>query len=286
MGYQYVENLKNARDCIIREYEDTDPDNLPDERYAIRLTFFDQEELLAQREAYDKQYYAFKKNIYELWDLVNEVYERKKAKKDYKDILRKYQSKIARRKEQQNKQEEGLTEDTEWDEVTFIRPNDTDVQTLNRSYINEKADINQRIILMKQKLVKTFDNQNPIERLAVEDRMRFLEQQWGRFEYNINPYHIQPGILLDIDITSIKRKKYTLNAMANVLNEFLHGVSKGFMDAAFATFSRRRSTVREDIDQTFFTEALPSGETEDFSKGTSSAPEGIVDVSKDELTEI
>jgi hypothetical protein len=36
-----------------------------------------------------------------------------------------------------------------------------------------------------------------------------------------------------------------------VLNEFLYGVSKGFSDAAFATYSRRRSTVREDIDQSF-----------------------------------
>jgi hypothetical protein len=39
--------------------------------------------------------------------------------------------------------------------------------------------------------------------------------------------------------------------MANVLNEFLSGVSKGFSDAAFASFSRRRSTVREDINQSF-----------------------------------
>ena len=39
--------------------------------------------------------------------------------------------------------------------------------------------------------------------------------------------------------------------MANVLNEFLHGVSQGFQDAAFAAFSRRRSTVREDIDMNF-----------------------------------
>jgi hypothetical protein len=36
-----------------------------------------------------------------------------------------------------------------------------------------------------------------------------------------------------------------------VLNEFLHGVSKGFQDAAFASFSRRRSTVRADIAQSF-----------------------------------
>jgi hypothetical protein len=47
-----------------------------------------------------------------------------------------------------------------------------------------------------------------------------------------------------------------------VLNEFLHGVSKGFQDAAFAAFSRRRSTVREDIAQSFAAPTEePSGST-------------------------
>jgi len=77
----------------------------------------------------------------------------------------------------------------------------------------------------------------------------------------INPYHLQPGLLLDVDITSIKRKKATLDAMGNVLNEFLHGVSKGFSDAAFASFSRRRSTVREDINQSFSSVANSEEET-------------------------
>ena len=98
---------------------------------------------------------------------------------------------------------------------------------------------------------KMYDYLYPIERRVMEDRLSFLEREYYRFEYMINPYHLQPGILLDVDITSIKRKKATLDAMANVLNEFLHGVSKGFQDAAFASFSRRRSTVREDINQSF-----------------------------------
>ena len=40
-------------------------------------------------------------------------------------------------------------------------------------------------------------------------------------------------------------------SMANVLNEFLYSVSKGFQDTAFAAFSRRRSTQRDDLEQTF-----------------------------------
>jgi hypothetical protein len=60
-----------------------------------------------------------------------------------------------------------------------------------------------------------------------------------------------PGVLMEIDITSVKRKKTTMMSMANVLNEFLYSVSMGFHDTAFAEFSRRRSTVREDLQQEF-----------------------------------
>jgi hypothetical protein len=104
---------------------------------------------------------------------------------------------------------------------------------------------------MRDRVKKMYDFMYPIERRIMEERLQGLEREYFRFDYMINPYHLQPGLLLDVDITSIKRKKVTLDAMGNVLNEFLHGVSKGFQDAAFASFSRRRSTVREDINQSF-----------------------------------
>jgi len=59
--------------------------------------------------------------------------------------------------------------------------------------------------------------------------------------------------------------------MANVLNEFLFGVSKGFADAAFASFSRRRSTVREDI-------AMSFGEAPFGEEGTEAAGSEFVDM--------
>ncbi|HEX7926691.1 MAG TPA: cytoplasmic filament protein CfpA, partial [bacterium] len=85
----------------------------------------------------------------------------------------------------------------------------------------------------------------------VESRLHFLERKFEEFEANVNPYHVLPGLVLEIDITSVKRKRTTMMAMANVLNEFLYSVSKGFHDTAFAQFSRRRSTVRTDLAQTF-----------------------------------
>jgi hypothetical protein len=138
-----------------------------------------------------------------------------------------------------------------WDEISFVKPAETEVERSNRTYLYEKDKIRQTIILIKNKLKEMYDFQFPIERRVIEERLSFLEKDYLRFDYQINPYHVLPGIILDMDITSIKRKKRTLDAMANVLNEFLHGVSKGFSDAAFASFSRRRSTVREDINQSF-----------------------------------
>jgi hypothetical protein len=126
---------------------------------------------------------------------------------------------------------------------------------MNRTYIFDKGKLHKKLILMREKLKDMYDYQYPVERRVMEDRLVFLEREYNRFDYMINPYHIEPGLLLDIDITSIKRKKATLDSMANVLNEFLHGVSKGFQDAAFASFSRRRSTVREDINQSFSSNA-------------------------------
>ncbi|MDR2068497.1 MAG: cytochrome C oxidase subunit II [Spirochaetaceae bacterium] len=254
MGYQYIENLKNARELTIREYEDTDVTHLPDERYQVRMRYYDNAQLIEERKAYDVQVKSFETEVLHAWDLLEVIYQGAKPLfkiADFDDLAKKNKNQI--RKTIKDKSREPLYEDIAkvWDEISFVRPAETEVERMNRTYIYEKDRIRQRIILMRQRLKKMYDYQYPIERRVMEERLDFLEREYYRFEYMINPYHIQPGLLLDVDITSIKRKKATLDAMANVLNEFLHGVSKGFQDAAFASFSRRRSTVREDINQSF-----------------------------------
>jgi hypothetical protein len=253
MGYQYIENLKNAREILIREYEDTDIANLPDERYQIKLRYFDQTQLLEDRKAYDIQMKSFETEVAHIWDILETLYQESKSSwriTDFEDLAGKKKAKLRKGKD---KSGEPVYEDIAkvWDEISFIRAGETEVEKSNRTYIYEKDRIRQRIILMRNKMKKMYDYLYPIERRVMEDRLSFLEREYYRFEYMINPYHLQPGILLDVDITSIKRKKATLDAMANVLNEFLHGVSKGFQDAAFASFSRRRSTVRADLAQSF-----------------------------------
>ncbi len=254
MGYQYIENLKNAREVVLREYEDTDPVNLPDERYQIVLKFYDYAQLLKEREAYDKQMEAFKNEIERLWDVIEIVYRDSKSflrVNDFDDIARKAKNKIKRKIKSASG--DPVYEDLQksWNEILHIRAGDTDVEKLNQTYIYEKTLLNKIIRRAKDKIQKIYGFQNPRTRVMLDERTSFLENEFEGFDYRINPYHIQPGLILDIDITSIKRKKFTLNGMANVLNEFLHGVSKGFQDAAFASFSRRRSTVRADITQSF-----------------------------------
>jgi hypothetical protein len=254
MGYQHIENLKNARELIIQEYEDTDYATLPDERYQVKLKYYDNAQLLEERKSYDVQIRSFEIEVHHLWDVLEMVYEDTKLFKritDYKDLGTIYKNKI--RKKIKAKSGDPLYEDIDkvWDEVSFIQPAETQVEVMNRTYMFEKDKLRKRLIMMRDKLQEMYGFRYPIQRRVMEDRLDFLYKEFNRFEYLINPYHIQPGLLLDVDITSIKRKKATLDGMANVLNEFLHGVSKGFQDAAFASFSRRRSTMRDDIDQHF-----------------------------------
>jgi hypothetical protein len=273
MGYQYIENLKNGREVILREYEDTDPVNLPDERYSIKLRYFDNAQLIEDRKAYDVMMKSFETEVQHLWDILEVIYQDSKSffrVNDFTDLERKSKNRI--KKLIKEKTGEPLYEDIAkvWDEISFVKPAETEVEKSNRTYIWEKDRLRTRIIRMREKIKKQYDFMYPIERRVMEERLSWLEKEYFRFDYMINPYHLQPGLLLDVDITSIKRKKFTLDAMANVLNEFLHGVSKGFSDAAFASFSRRRSTVREDINQSF--SAPTENEQGDETVAASAAP--------------
>jgi hypothetical protein len=254
MGYQYIENLKNAREIMLREYEDIDPDQLPDERYVMRLKYYDQSQLLEERAAYDKQMEEFKKEIEHMWDVVQIVYQNSKSMwkvNDFDDIAKKAKNKIKRRIKAVTG--DPLYEDMKktWNEILHLKAAETDVEKLNRTYLYEKTLMKEMIKRAKGKVQRIFGFRNPRVRVLLDERIEFLKGEFEKFDYLINPYHIQPGLILDIDITSIKRKKFTLAGMSNVLNEFLHGVSKGFQDAAFASFRRRRSTVRADIEQSF-----------------------------------
>ncbi|MCK5674606.1 MAG: cytochrome C oxidase subunit II, partial [Spirochaetales bacterium] len=209
MGYQYIENLKNGRELIIREYEDTDPKTLPDERYSIRMKYYDNAQLIEEQKAYDVQIAAFQVEVEHLWDVLEMVYVDSKFLKrvsDYDDLAKIYRNKI--KKKIKVKSNDPVYEDIDkvWNEISFMQPAETDVEQRNRTYLFEKDSVKKRLVLMKEKLQEMYGYKYPIQRRVLEERLDFLEQEFNKFDYMINPYHIQTGILLDVDITSIKRK--------------------------------------------------------------------------------
>jgi hypothetical protein len=240
MGYQYIENTKNSREVTIREYEDTDAASLPDEHYRLKLRYLDNAQLIEERKAYDLQLKSFDTEICHVWDLVQVIYEDSKPFAgiiDFDDLAKKCANKI--KTTIKDKTREPLYEDIikVWDEVSFVKPPETEVESSNRTYLFEKNKIHRRITLIGEKLAAIYGHEYPVERRVIEDRIGFLEREFKRFDHMINPFHLLPGLVLDIDISSVKRKKATLNGMANVLSEFLDGVSKGFK-SSFAWNSR------------------------------------------------
>ncbi|RKX95261.1 MAG: cytochrome C oxidase subunit II, partial [Spirochaetes bacterium] len=195
MGYQYIENLKNAREVIIREYEDTDPTSLPDERYQIRLKYYDQAQLLKEREAYDKQMEEFKKEIEHLWDVTEMVYQSNKKflkVNDFDDIAKRMKNKIKRKIKSVTG--EPLYEDMKktWNEIMHIKADDTDVEKLNNTYLYEKTLLKKMLRKNKEKIQKIYGYQNPRMRVLLDERTDFLIKEFEEFDYLINPYHIQP----------------------------------------------------------------------------------------------
>lgn len=251
LGYQVCDNMKNARVCIISEYEETDPTILPDERYTIRMAYNDQNQLKEQKKEYDKQVAAFTNEIGMLWDVVHAHYESKKrfrSLQDFEDLCGRLMNKDWKRNK---KAYDSDPDSILWNEIGEMYNENSFVEKNNRTYEDRFKNLKNKLTYLRTKLMEMHGYQNPVERVILDERLSFMEKRFNEFAHIVNPHHIQPGLILDIDVTTIKRKQYILKGMANVLNEFLYSVSKGFTDAAFATYSRRRSTVRDDITQSF-----------------------------------
>ena len=284
LGYQVCDNLKNARICQIREYEELDATILPDERYDIRLAYYDQAQIREAAKEYDRQMDAFLRETHQLGDIVEAHYQsstRFRSLKDVDDLAKRLMSREWLRKRENEKSDSTYVQ---WDEIGELYCENTFVEKSNRTYEDRIRYLKNRLRKMKEILQKMHGYQNPIERVILDERIDFLVKRFNDFTYQVNPHHIQPGLIVDINVTTIKRKQYMLKGMANVLNEFLSGASKGFADAAFASFKRRRSTVRADIDQTFKVEEKKEdlfslAYSESASKGASeSAVKGSVNL--------
>jgi hypothetical protein len=227
MGYQFIENAQKGRELIIREYEDNDDAHLPDERYQIRLWYLNREQLAEDCKIHETQVRNFENEVQHLWDLIEVVYQDSKPVfkvNDFEDLAKKNKSRIRDLIKKKN------------GEAPCEVPDETVIEKSSRPGSDRSGDIRRVLAQMHERIKNMYEFLYPVERRIIEERLARLEQEYYRFDFVVNPHHLQPGLLIDVDLTSIKRKKTTLDSMAYTLNEFLHRVPTGFQDAALVVF--------------------------------------------------
>ncbi len=259
MGYGFIENYKNARVCIIREYEVKIKDDIPDEAFTIRLSYFDHDQLVSLREAYDRQIDELSKEIGELGDIVEQIFQdwcEENGVQNYETVSKEILAdgtKGQKKWWEFWKAEEKIVEEEDvlWNELTFMEADANKADTTTKRF--DAKILKELLKVARQKVLKVYTNQYPRERTIIEERIAFLEESYQELFTEINPHHLQQGLVLEVDITSVKQKRTTMSAMSNVLNEFLFQVSKGFLDQAMETYAgnRPRSIISDDIDRKF-----------------------------------
>lgn len=259
MGYQCIENYKNARVCVIREYETKIRDDIPDEAFAIRLSYLDNDQLKEMSLAYDKQLADLEVEIAKVHEVVDQIFHEwcdDNGIENYHNVSREILNEGQKSKKswwEFWKVDEDLedTDDTMWNELTFMEANANETDKTTKRH--HSKILKEQIKIINQKIKKVYSNQRPDERRILEERINFLEESYDNLFSMINPHHLQQGLVLDVDITSVKQQRTTMSAMSNVLNEFLFQVSKGFLDQAMEAYTgnRPRSIISDDIDRKF-----------------------------------
>ncbi len=259
MGYQFIENYKNARVCVIREYEIKDKNHIPDECFGIRLSYLDNDQLKQMRIAYDRQLESISDEINKIAEVVEQIFQDwcyENGVQNYENVSQEILKlgKNGRKKWWEFwKAEEAIVdaEDALWNELTFMEAfaNETDTTTKR----HHSQLLKEQLKIIKQKVLKIYGNQHPRERFIIEERINFLDDNYQELFSKINPHHIQQGLVLDVDITSVKQQRTTMSSLSNVLNEFLFQVSRGFLDQAMEAYAgnRPRSIISDDIDRKF-----------------------------------
>ena len=208
MSFQFIEN--HANEVIIREYEDTDTANLPDEHFSVKLILLDAGRLHEERENYHAQVRDFEYKVRHLRNLIEVIYQDSKSifkVNDFEDLARKNRSRIQ------------LLKDTTGANFRSAAGEWGDLST--------KESIRACLARMHERINNMYEFLYPVERRVMEERLFALESEYTRIERLMDPSRLQPGLVLDMDMTTIKQKKTTVQSMAQVLKDFLLLTSPG-----------------------------------------------------------
>lgn len=242
LGYQHIENFKNCRKIEIREYEDKTVALLPDEHYQITVAFLDDLQLREIRTAFCQQLDDFAYEAEKLNRVFEKIYLSEKTEqgfKDYEDVAAEILG-TARRIDTRRPAEEDLPRAEIWDEITFVAPEKNDMDKLNESFLERKKHLLEQYRILREKLAKLYENDNPSERIIMEQRLDFLEEETQSYLQSYNPFQVYPGLFVEVSLSSINRRDQTLSKMGNVLTQFLEDIAKDIPDYAHEEYHQQR----------------------------------------------
>lgn len=258
LGYQHIENFKNCRKTLIREYADVNQHELPDENYSLTLTFRDDLQLREERIAYCQQMDEFEAETNKLVRVFDRIQEEEKAEQgflDYEDIANEIFSE-GKKKKQESVEFERNKNISIWDEISFILPEKDDIEKLSETFIVQRRILKKKFSSLRKQTSLLFKYDYPQERIILEQRLDFLEEKFDQFCQQFNPFQAHPGLFLEFLASSIKRRETTVIAMSNVISQFLAKISTGFTDSSFDEYHRNKAELSSSSNNQQFAAAI------------------------------
>ncbi len=257
LGYQHIENFKNCRKIIIREYADMNQVELPDEHYVINLTYQDDLQLREERIGYCQQMDEFDDQILKMIKVFEKLSKDKKMEEGALDfdmvsdqiLNEKKPKKVA--KQEDVELEKYRRGEEAWEEFSFILPEKNDLEKMNETFMERKEIVKKRLKRLRQRISDLYGYDYTSERIILEQRLNFLEEEYESFGRRYNPFHAHPGLFLDISASTVKRRETTISSMSNVVAQFISKVSTGFVDSSYEEFHQRKRLEQETDTQVF-----------------------------------
>jgi len=211
LGFHYVESRENAMDAVVREYrrDEADGPELPDERFAARIRYLDRAALERERAARDAAVEGTVAGLRKLLDLLEIVYRDSKSifrVNDFDDLLRKNG---VRRKN--GKWEKGAVGDG---------PDEPPPATMA-----EAAKLEERA---RERLQTVAPFLSDAELRVARERLAALESERAELGRSTDPRATRPGLLVELGISTVKKRGTTTEAAANALGEFLEALPELF----------------------------------------------------------
>lgn len=257
LGYQHIENFKNCRKIIIREYADMNPMELPDEHYVINLTYQDDLQLREERIAYCQQMDEFDDQILKMIKVFERLNKDQKAERGTLDFDM-VSDQILKGKKSKKEAKEDIEEvethrrgEEAWEEFSFILPEKNELEKMNETFMERKEIVKKRLKRLRKRISDSYVYEYPSERIILEQRLNFLEEEYENYGRRYNPFHAHPGLFLDISASTVKRRETTINSMSNVVAQFISRVTNEFVDSSYEEFHQRRLLEQETDTNTF-----------------------------------